>query len=215
VGNFEEAKRLAEEAISHKSNYSDAFFFLTQLAVATGNVEEATAGARAVIALEPRNPARHYQLGVLESSRGNLEAAVVAFETAVRLDPKFSNAMYFLALSYDVLGRSDEAKILLERVLELNPGDQNVESLIGQIETEGSISGSLPGQQPTVSEDSSATEDDGAILADENPDTSLLTPVNVVPDTEEENTLVSPELEGGESSDTTVSDLPEADAGAQ
>lgn len=182
AGNFAEAKTLAESAIQRKSNYSDAFFFLTQLAVATGDVDAATESARAVISLEPRNPARYYQLGVLESSRGDLEAAAAAFEQAIRLDNEYANAMYFLALTYDALDRSDEAEQLLERVLELNPGNANVTALLEQLESNGTLNADIPQTEPVGDTEASVSEESGVVTTDEDPDSSLVTPVNVAPD---------------------------------
>ncbi len=181
-GNFAEAKSLTEEAIKLKPNYSDALFFLTQVAIATGDVEKAIQSARAIITLEPQNPARYYQLGVLESSQGNTENGVLAFEGAVRLDADYSNARYFLALGYDALGRTADAKVQLEKVLELNPGNQDVMSLLQKIETEGSLSiTSSPSEQLISTDDISISEDTNDVVITDNPDTSLVKPINVAP----------------------------------
>ena len=207
-GNFEEAKQLTEKAIVLKPNYSDGFFFLTQLAVATGNVEEAAQSARAVISLEPQNPARYYQLGVLESSRGNLEVASAAFEEAVRLDPSYANAMYFLALSYDALGRPNDAELLLSRILELNPGNADVIGLLQQLETNGSINIPTPQTQPVEVSETSVSEEDGVVTTNEDPDTSLVTPVNIAPDSEEvDAVVVSADEETNEDVESVIEEI--------
>lgn len=187
ANNLDQAREYANEAIDLKQNYTEALFFLTQLEIRTGNVNAAVASARAIISLEPQNPARHYQLGVLESSRGNAEAAAQSFERAVALDPDYANARYFLALAYDEQGRSSEALNELQRVLELNPGNENVLSLIEQINSTGSIQteSAFDTDAPPVSDGAATVDDAGDVTTDGAPDTPLLSPVNATAPDEE------------------------------
>lgn len=182
ANNPDASRDYAEKAITLKSNYSDAYLFLTQLEIANGNIDRAIESTRATISLEPNNASRYYQLGVLESSRENLPAAVQMFEEAVRLSPDYANARYFLALSYDAIGRPADARAQFVRVLELNPGNKDVEALIATIDQDGSLGGNVLNSQ-SVNEDAGVFEDtDGTVSTTEDPGSSLLTPVNIVPD---------------------------------
>lgn len=180
-GNIEDARTYINEAIALKSNFVEAFFLLSQIEIATGNVDAAVRSTQATITLEPQNPARYYQLGILERARNNTQAAVVAFENAISYDENFANARYHLALAYDELGRSADAKIQLEYVLRLNPGNQDVESLINVLNTEGSLQSLRTSTNQAVTEQQPMTSDDGTVQASGGGDSSLITPVNTPP----------------------------------
>lgn len=185
VKNFAGARGYIEQAINLKSNFTEAFFILSQLEIAEGNVDAAIKSTQAVISLEPQNPARYYQLGVLESANKNILGATAAFEKAVLLDPNYANARYLLALAYDEQGRSPEAKAQLEEILRLNPGNADVTALIGVINGEGSLKRLRNTTQQTVTEVEPVTNENGTVSTTQESNTSLLTPVNTVPKTEE------------------------------
>ncbi len=187
AGNYAGARSYIEKAITLKPNFTEALYFLTQLEVVTGNVEGAIRSTQAIISLEPQNPARYYQLGVLESSRGKLEASVSALEQAIALDKNYANARYLLALAYDELGRSEDAKMQLQAVLDLNPGNVEVTELIREIEANGSLGRLRSGVNGTVDEAVPTTDENGTVQTLQDPETSLVTPVNTTPKTREED----------------------------
>lgn len=187
-GNYDQSRSYIDQAIALKPNYTEAFYFLSQLEIAQGNVDAAVKSTQAVISLEPQNPARYYQLGVLESSRNKLEEAKLAFEKAVSLDQNYANARYLLALTYDALGMSAEAKAQLEAVLNLNPGNAEVTNLINVINREGSLKSLREGAAQTstvISEATPVTGENGTVTGTPSGDTSLVTPVNTAPKVEE------------------------------
>ncbi len=189
AGNYDQSRSYIDQAIALKANYTEAFYFLSQLEIAKGNVEAAVKSTQAVISLEPQNPARYYQLGVLESSQNNLEEAKLAFEKAISLDQNYANARYLLALTYDALGMSNEAKAQLEAVLNLNPGNAEVTNLINVISQEGSLKRlreSTPqATAPVINESTPVTGENGTVTGAQGSDTSLVTPVNTAPKVEE------------------------------
>jgi tetratricopeptide (TPR) repeat protein len=187
AGNYDQSRSYIDQAIALKPNYTEAFYFLSQLEIAQGNVDAAVKSTQAVISLEPQNPARYYQLGVLESSRNKLEEAKLAFEKAVSLDQNYANARYLLALTYDALGMSTEAKAQLEAVLNLNPGNAEVTNLINVINSEGSLKSLREGTAQTstiISEATPVTGENGTVTGTPTDDTSLVTPVNTAPKVE-------------------------------
>lgn len=184
-GDYDGARASIQKAIDLKSNFTEAFYLLSQLEIAKGNVEGAIQSTQAVIALEPQNPARYYQLGVLESSRNNLTNAVPAFERAVELDQNYANARYLLALAYDELGRTDDAKKQLEAVLTLNPDNADIKNLLKVIKEDGSLKRLRTNTNRTVSENLPVTEENGTVSTTQESATSLVTPVNTAPKVEE------------------------------
>jgi len=187
VGNFDSARSFIQQAITLKPNFTEAFFLLTQLEIATGNVEAAINSTQAVIILEPRNPARYYQLGILESSRANFEGAALAFERAVALDQNYANARYLLALTYDELGRGDDARTQLEVVLNLNPGNTEVTTLLEVLNQEGSLESLRENTSRTVGETVPVVDESGTVITTTNVDTTLINPVNTVPSVDSVN----------------------------
>ena len=188
TGNTESAREFIGKAIALRPNFTEAFYILTQLEIQSGDVEAAIESTLATIGLDPQNPVRYYQLGVLESSAANIENAVVAFEKAVQLDQNYANARYLLALAYDELGRSDDAKVQLEAVLVLNPENESVKALIRVIDDEGSLDSLRQPATDTVIENKPITDESGAVITDQETDTTLVVPVNTVPKTEDSNT---------------------------
>ena len=185
TGNTESARSFIQQAINLKPNFTEAFYFLTQLEIQSGNVEAAIVSTRAIITLEPQNPVRYYQLGVFESSLQNIGNAILSFEKAIELDQNYANARYLLALAYDEVGRSAEAKIQLEAVLDLNPENQSVKSLIQTIESEGSLKSLRSSPAGTVDEATPIIDESGVVSTTQDSDTTLVTPVNIVPKNEE------------------------------
>lgn len=182
VGNYDLARTYVEKAISLKPNFTEAYYFLSQLAVIQGNVAEAIQSTQAVITLEPNNPVRHYQLGVLESSRQNLDGAVTAFQNAIALDQNYANARYLLALAYDTKGETEKAREQLQTVLTLNPENAEIIELIRVIDSEGSLARLRAQVDTTVSESTASTDETGTVSTGQaTAETSLVNPINTVP----------------------------------
>jgi tetratricopeptide (TPR) repeat protein len=188
-GNYEAARAYTEEAIALRPDFTEAFYYLSQIDIATGNVDGAIKATLSIITLEPQNPVRYYQLGVLEGARNNPEGAIAAFERAVSLDQGYANARYLLAIAYNQMKRTDEALSELEKVLELNPGNQDVVGLIEQLRTTGKLSVPQSEQAVVVGEESEVRGENGTVSTETEPGTSLVSPVNTVPDTLEESTI--------------------------
>ena len=178
ANNLDDARTLAEDAVAMKRNYTDALLFLSQLDIAANDVPAAIARTESVISIEPENPARYYQLGILESSADNTPRAIAAFERAIELDNDYANARYFLALSYASVGRNTEALAQLRAVLALNPGNQDIETLITRLENGESI---VDPQGATTSTGTGELADGEEVNSRTIGETSLVSPVNVVP----------------------------------
>lgn len=185
VGDLEGARTKAQEAIALKPDYTDALFFLTQIDIAEGKTADAIATTEAIISIEPNNPARYYQLGVLHSAAGNIDASILAFERAVQLDANYANARYFLALAYAQKGNTEGAIEQLQVVLDLNPNNAEIAALLERLRS-GEPLEVNPSQAGQVSEPDPVNAEDDAITTTEDPDTSLISPVNPIGQESEE-----------------------------
>ena len=179
AGNYEEARRLAEESVRIRSRYTDALFFLTQLDVLDGNVEQAIVRTADIIRLEPQNPARRYQLGVLLAEAGRVPEAIIAFEQAVSLDSQYANARYFLALGYLDQGNREGAIEQLRVVSELNPDNQQVRNIVASLENGEDINASLGSTEPVPEGEGAITPENE--VTSEDLETDLVTTDNPVP----------------------------------
>lgn len=124
------ARAAIKESISRKSNYTDAYFLLSQIEIQEGNAEEAARSTESAVLLSPNNPGLRFQLGFLLYALGNYQQAAQILETAVTLNPNYANALYFLGLSLDRLGDSEAATQAFAKVLELNPDNEEVQAIV-------------------------------------------------------------------------------------
>lgn len=172
-----EARRLALLALDLKSNYTDALFLLSQIAIADGDVVNAIASTESLIAIESNNAGRYYQLGVLQIANKNSEAAIAALTAAVTLDPNYANARYLRALQY--LAGEDKALAVSELTIirNLNPDNSAVNDLITSIER-GEVTAETLTQTQPITEPAVVTVENDAVTAETIPDTDLLNSVN-------------------------------------
>ncbi len=179
--------RLAREKISKalelKRNYSEALLLLSQIDIKEGNIEGAIATTRQMTTLEPNNPTRYYQLGVLLAANKDLEGAIGAYETAISFDNNFANARYMMALVLLDLNRLQDALTQLRLVRETNQDNEQLKSLITQLETNGYIPGQGAGLGGAVNEATPQEQQNGeAVTSNGETNTDLVTPVNTVND---------------------------------
>lgn len=185
-----------QAALTLKRNYTDALFLLAQLDINEGNAEAAIATVRAIISLEPNNPTRYFQLGVLLSSNDSAAEAIVAFREAVRLDVNYANARYFLALGLLNEGQTDAGLEQLKLVQQTNVDNAELAALIAQVESGEFVAAPASSLSTPVVD---ATPDKGpedTVVTSEDTETNLVTPVNTISGTSEENQEqpVTPEL---------------------
>ena len=185
AGNFVEARAAAEQALALRPQYVEAHFLLSQLAVSEGNVAEAISRTESLIALEPQNASRYYQLGLLHLSEQNNQNAIAAFEQAIVLNENFANARYVLAETLVREGRTNEAITQLEIVRGLSPNNAAVDQVIANIRNGVPLTAPTTDELP-VNEPNSVVEDVTEEATAEDFETNLVTPVNVVPDANEE-----------------------------
>ena len=142
------ARESINAALALKSNYTDAYFLLSQIEISEGKTQDAIATTEAATLLSPTNPGLFFQLGILQYSTEAFGKATAALERATTLNENYANALYFLGLSYDRLDRKDDALTAFSKVLQLNPDNVEVASIVGALETGGSAFDAL-GEEAT------------------------------------------------------------------
>ncbi len=138
-GDLKLAKQYANEAITQKRNYLDAYFMLAQIEVSDNNIRGAIDSVTAATIIEPTNPAIYFQLGVLKYNAKDYTGAITALEKATSMTPDYANAKYFLGLSYEVLKRHSDALKQFEEVKRTNPDNKELDLIITNIKAGKSI----------------------------------------------------------------------------
>ncbi len=123
---LDKAGVLAEEAAKMKTNYADAHFFLSQIAVQQGNISRAIEKTETTIILSPSNAGLYFQLGVLYFNVPNYGNASQALGKAVEMVPDYANARYFLGLSLARIGDKAGATQQFEAILKTNPNNKEI-----------------------------------------------------------------------------------------
>lgn len=128
--NNEQAKKLIEQALYIKADYTDAIFLLAQIETSEGNLDGAIAQAERASQVSPNDSTVFFRLGLLRYNKPNYTGSISAFETAVILDPSYLNARYFLGLSYQKVGRTNDALTQFKIISSVVPDNQDIKDAI-------------------------------------------------------------------------------------
>jgi tetratricopeptide (TPR) repeat protein len=128
--NNEEARKLIQQALDLKLNYTDALFLLAQIESSEGNTALAIKQVEKAAQISPNDSTIFFRLGLLRYNNSEYENAKNAFEQAVIIDNSYLNARYFLGLSYQKLGRNSDALIQFKILSKVLPDNQDVKKAI-------------------------------------------------------------------------------------
>ncbi|MES2930980.1 MAG: tetratricopeptide repeat protein [Patescibacteria group bacterium] len=131
--NNDEARKLIEQALALKSDYTDALFFLVEIETEEGDIAGAIRQAERASELSPKDATVFFRLGLLRYKNGDYKGAASAFEAAVILNTSYWNARYYLGQAYQKEGRMEDA-LAQYRILEkFLPDNQDVKDAIGSL----------------------------------------------------------------------------------
>jgi len=132
----EGAAKLFNQAISLKSDYSDAYMQLVALDEQANKTQEAKNRLASLLQASPFNVAGYFQLGRLYYNDKDYDNAAQNFLAALQLFPNHSNSLYSLGLIYEKQTKYDKALEMFQKVLDLNPGNADVEKKIDDVRNE-------------------------------------------------------------------------------
>lgn len=133
--NYNGARKLIEESLKLKPNYTEAVYLLAQIDVLEGNLKEAIAKVEQATLIKPNDPQVYFQLGLLRYQDKQYSSAIGAFENAVIRNPYYANAKYFLGLSYYQVGRNSDAVLQFEDLALMNPTNFEVKEILEKIKS--------------------------------------------------------------------------------
>lgn len=145
--NNDGARKLIQQALDLKLNYTDALFLLAQIESSEGNNAQAIKQVEKAAQLSPNDATIFFRLGLLRYNNSDYTGAVSAFEQAVILDNNYLNARYFLGKSYQKVNRKSEALVQYKILNKILPNNQDVNDAIDSL---NEISAPEATTQPTT-----------------------------------------------------------------
>ncbi|OGC79530.1 hypothetical protein A2852_02870 [Candidatus Adlerbacteria bacterium RIFCSPHIGHO2_01_FULL_54_23] len=134
AGNMQQAQVFVSQALTQKSNYTDAMLFVVQTAAASNDMPTATRAAQAAAQTAPGVPSIWFQLGLLYYSQGMMSESITSLRQAISLAPDYANAKYFLGLALAAEGQNEEALNLFADLQKGNPDNEEVLSIINNLQ---------------------------------------------------------------------------------
>ncbi len=131
--NNDEARRLIQQSLDMKLNYTDALFLLAQIETNEGNTLAAIKQVEKAAMLNPNDATIFFRLGLLRYNNSEFNSAYSAFEKAVYLNNSYWNARYFLGLSYQKAGKTSDAIIQFKILNQVLPNNQDVKKALESI----------------------------------------------------------------------------------
>ena len=158
-----QAEAALEKALSLKNDYADPRILLVQLYLKEGNISQAMSVSQELKQESPLDPGVAFQLGYLSYQSNQISQAEEEFQVATILDPDYSNARYFLGLIYAQQGMTAQALAQFQAIQELNPGNQQIETIIANLEAGQSVPQSAASSSITGSQSNEISVPKGAV----------------------------------------------------
>ncbi len=131
--NNDAARKLIQQALDLKLNYSDATILLAQIESSEGNTAAAIKQLEKATQLNPNDATIFFRLGLLRFNDAQYAAAVGSFEQAVIIDTNYLNARYYLGQAYQKVGRTGEALIQYKILKQVLPDNEDVKKAIDSL----------------------------------------------------------------------------------
>ena len=131
--NNDEARKLIQQALDLKLNYTDALFLLAQIETNEGNTSGAIKQVERASELNPNDASIFFRLGLLRYNNYEYSSSVGAFEQAVILDNTYLNARFFLGKAYQKVNRNKDALDQFNILLKVLPDNQDVKDAISSL----------------------------------------------------------------------------------
>ncbi|MBU0614431.1 tetratricopeptide repeat protein, partial [Patescibacteria group bacterium] len=152
-----------EKAISLKSDYAAAHYYLSIAYERQGNLGEAISKMEAVRSVAYNDIGVALQLGLLYLRQGKTTEARIELERAVSIAPNFSNAMWYLSYVYEQEGDLQKAIEQIEKIRELNPENPLIDQRLSDLQN-GFVAQTLP--EPLEEDSENIVEEIQEVIAE-------------------------------------------------
>ncbi len=137
-------------AITLKSDYAEARYYLASVQERQGKLAEAVASMELVRASALNDIGVGLQLALLYVRQGKNDLAKREFERIIALAPNFSNAHWFLASVLEEEGDIEGALIELEAIMTIDPESETVQKKIDALRAGQVVPVTLPDPLPST-----------------------------------------------------------------
>lgn len=153
---LEAARQSLNAALSLRSTYASAQYYLAYVLERQGKVSDAIAAMETLRQTSPLDVGVAMQLGLLYLKQGKNDAAQGEFERAIEIAPNYANAHWYLASIFEQDDDIDAAIEEVEKVLALNQGNEMVQQRLDRLK-QGQAAEEIPepvaeGDTPVVGE---------------------------------------------------------------
>ncbi len=131
--NNDEARKLIQQSLDIKSNYTDALLLLAQIETSEGNAPGAIKQVERAASLSPNDSTIFFRLGLFRYNNSEYAGAVGAFEQAILLNNNYLNAHYYLGQAYQKVGRTADALIQYKMLGKVLPDNQEIKDAISSL----------------------------------------------------------------------------------
>lgn len=121
VNDFEEAKKLLDEAILINPNHYGAWKNRGNSNVKLGNYQDAIESYNQSLKLNPLDPGTFTNLGNTKSSLGRYEEAIKDYDKAIKINPNYSSAWTNRGTALAQLGETQESLQSLNKAVDIDP----------------------------------------------------------------------------------------------
>ncbi|XP_058831025.1 protein O-mannosyl-transferase Tmtc3-like [Topomyia yanbarensis] len=121
---LEEADLLYRQAISMRSDYTQAYINRGDILIKLNRTKEAQEVYERALLYDSTNPDIYYNLGVVFLEQGKASQALAYLDKALEFDPEHEQALLNSAILLQELGRPELRKIARERLLKLLAKDE-------------------------------------------------------------------------------------------
>lgn len=136
-------------AITLKSDYAEARYYLASVQERQGKLAEAVASMELVRSSAPSDVGVGLQLSLLYLRQGKNDLAKNELNRIIALAPNFSNAHWYLAAVLEEEDDIDGALIELESIMKIDPGNETVQKKIDELKAGQVAATVVPDPLPT------------------------------------------------------------------
>lgn len=149
---YDKALEMLKKSAELKADYAPAHFLIAMIYDEQGKNSEALRKLREIAQTNPNDVGTAFQLGVVYWQKNDTESARQEFERAKALNPLYANARYMLGLVYEKQGNVFMAKEEFQAVLKLNPDNEELKTILANLDAGKPALEGVSVGQPPVSE---------------------------------------------------------------
>ena len=133
LGNFKEAIKSYEKALSIKPDLAEAYYNIGIALHNNGNLERAIEAYRKAISIKPDYAEAQNNMGNSFRKKGDLERAIDAYGKAISINPNYAEAYKNTGSAFEELGTIQKAKTAYRKAISIKPDYAEAHRILSSI----------------------------------------------------------------------------------